>query len=126
MSNLFPDMIRCDSPTFGDDLLAYVQRQEKEMLIVRFDLPADHPAVKDAIADGHSYEQAEFIDYVPVSDCRTTDGVPYVHTREYLDARFAEAERERTRRMDLARARVRQSRLSLPDLDLHLATKRPY
>jgi len=75
--NLFPDMCRCDSDIFGDDLLGTVQRVEGDLAVVRLELDEDHPAMMDAQADGFDPEVAEFIDYIPLTSIRTTYGDPW-------------------------------------------------
>ena len=113
------DYVRVDSPIFGDDLGAYVQTHRGEFVTVRLDLPDDHPAMQDAIADGFSADQAEFIDLIHVSHVRTVDGLSYARTRVYMTHLARTREEDYKRR--LARARARLGRPSLPELDIHLA-----
>jgi hypothetical protein len=72
-------MCRCDPPEFaGTDIIGHVHRIEGGCAVVRLELENDHPAMQDAIADGHDPDQAEFISYVPLTHVRTMDGEPWV------------------------------------------------
>lgn len=121
--NLFPDMLRVDSPTFGDNLIGHLQEIRGDFLVVRLELEDDHPAMQDAVADGFDPEQVEFIESVHVQDARTTDGIPYGKTREWQAERDRKDKALADARARDARARIEAKRLHLPELDNMLRSR---
>lgn len=115
-----PDMVRVDSPAFGDDLLAYPQTIRGDLVTVRLELEDDHPAMQDVIADGFDPDQAEIMDIVHVANVRTMDGVPLGRTRAWMDEQERLKDEEFRRR--LARARER-GRVAMPELDAGLRSR---
>lgn len=84
--NCLPDTCRVSSDTFGDDLLGHVWGYDPrgDTLTVRLELPADHPAVLDAVGDGADADAAEFVDVVPRASCAQTGGDPMPDPRPGL------------------------------------------
>lgn len=78
-----PDFVRVNSPTFGDDLLAHPQDIQGDFMTVRLELPDGHSAVQDAIADGFTPDQAEFIDTIHMQEVSLVDGEDFLKSRWY-------------------------------------------
>jgi hypothetical protein len=111
------EYVRVDSPLFGR-AHGYVQAiREDGTIQVRLELEDDHPAMRDAVADGFDADQAEFIDIVPAYAVQTVNGEPYERSYAYREAMATHRKAEHTRRLQAARERVRSNRLRLPELD---------
>jgi hypothetical protein len=68
-------VLTCKFRRRGADAIFY---EVWEYFFSKVELENDHPAMQDAIADGHDPDQAEFISYVPLTHVRTMDGEPWV------------------------------------------------
>ena len=104
------------SETFNVECGAYAIDLGEGWLNVHLDLPDDHPAIADALGDhpGMSREHLEFYDAIAPEHVERPDGRP----AKFWTRSITPAERaERARRRGF-------QRLSLPDLDAHLAGRR--
>lgn len=119
-----PDYVWVDSPIFGDNLGAYVQSVDLPLVQVRLDLEDTHPAMQDAIADGHDKETAEFIDHVHMQDVRDQDGNVWDASGYVRSVGERERAAQEDLRKELALERVKKNRVPLPFLDLHLQSRR--
>ena len=93
-------------------------------------LEDDHPAMQDAIADGHNPDQAEFLAYVRWDEVRNQSGGQHEGARQMYQAalaRVVEREQETRRaRVDAIRAEFRSGarRRQFPELDSALRANR--
>lgn len=115
--------------TFGASYGDLVSVDSDGLATVRLHLEDDHPAVQDAVADGHSADQAEFHALVRWDTVQDQFGSAHRGVRKLYD--FAQAkqaaaeEAEHRARIDAAREELRSGarKRAFSELDGNLRTR---